>query len=157
MADLLKAIPQTIRAVPVIQAAAYSSGNVVGGLITLLTGDATFGAAGFIQNVTITDTDGLSVPLDVFFFTEAPVGTVTDKTAIALTKFDLQNSAIGVAHVTDWSLGAASTMGVGQATNIAKQFAVAPGKKLYAVIVARGAATWTTVSSIALSVDIVAP
>lgn len=145
---------------PVVQAAAYAAGACVGGKLTLANAargfdfqGTTIGIGGMIQGVVLGDKSGhTTVDFDVIFFDADPAGsTLTDKVVIAVAAADL-GKIIGVAHITDWTLGAAATMSIGQDLTFRTIPFVCADAALYAAIVARGAITFLSVDDVRLKV-----
>src|SRR5690349_8581215 len=80
----------TIQVVPTVQAAAYSSGNVIGGLLTFAGAARVAAGSGIIQTAMVSFTSGVQPSLDFVFFNASPTGsTITDKTAIAVANADV--------------------------------------------------------------------
>jgi hypothetical protein len=142
-----------LSATPTMQAAAYVTGNVIGGLISLANAVRAPGS-GLIQSVTVTFQSGVEPSLDIVFFDGNPTNsTITDKTAIALAAADL-GSVAAVAHLSDWTLLAASTMAFGQAQTITQPFAIPSGTTLYAAVVSRSSVTLGATNDMQISVNI---
>ena len=132
-----------------VEAAAYATGDLVGGLLTL--SGAFVGYGGFIQSVVITDLAKQSIGKDVVFFDANPSNTTfTENSALDINDTDLLN-VIGVAPVLDWF--GFSDNSVGQALNLAMSFRLA-GADLYAAIVERGAPTYASTSDLSIRVGI---
>ena len=132
-----------------VEAGAYSSGDLVGGLLTL--SGAFVGYGGFIQSVVITDLAKQSIGKDVVFFDANPSNTTfTENSALDINDTDLLN-VVGVAPVLDWF--GFNDNSVGQALNLAMSFRLA-GADLYAAIVERGAPTYASISDLSIRVGI---
>ena len=134
----------------VTASSAYSSGECVGGLLTLA--NAVEGGdllGGVIQNVVITDKDSQSGTYDIWFFDASPAtgSTITDHSAFAIGSTQLPH-VLGYATVSTWS--AASGGSIGQALVNLPIFLAATS--LYAVIVTRSTQTFTTTSSLSIRV-----
>jgi hypothetical protein len=140
-----------LTAAPTVTAGAYSSGYVVGGMISLSGAARINAGSGLIQNVAVTVKTSLTAPFDILFFDTNPSNsTFTDNTALAINVADLP-SLVGVVHATDLVSG--GTPNVLQATNLAMPFKLsASSTTLYAVIVMRGAESFASTSAIGLSV-----
>lgn len=136
---------------------AYSSGQVVGGLLTFSAAARGPGMGGLIQSVIMLDQDGQNAVTDVIFFAANPSNsTFTDQAAVALAAADLAAARVGVAHITDWTLAAAATMGIGtDPTFRGIPFQCASGlNTLYAVMVTRGTPTYTGASKVSLAIHL---
>lgn len=146
--------PQTVRCTvaQTVTAAAYASGNVVGGRIDCLNAARGDGFGGIIQSVMVRDKAGQGVAYDLFLFDAAPTAQ-TDKTAIALTAADLAKIAAPPIQLAGTVLGAAATMGITGAGGLGVAFKLSSGTTLYAILVVRGAPTYASTSDI--TVDIV--
>lgn len=139
----------------VVQAAAYASGDVVGGKLTLEGCnphiDGSKPAGGLIQSVVITDAAKQSITKDVVFFDADPTNTTfAENGAVDIDDADLAK-IIGVAQVSSWF--AFNDNSVGQAVNLAIPFVIA-GLPLYAAVVERGAPTYAAVTDLTLRVGI---
>ena len=139
----------------VCQAAAYATGELVGGLLTISAihgevagSDPKFGG-GLIQSVLITDLAKQSVNKDVVFFDTNPANTTfTENAAFDPADADLVD-ILGVAQITTWVDFNDSS--IGQALNLAIPFS---NTALYAAIVERGAPTYVSTSDLTLRVGI---
>ncbi len=150
-----KGITQFIDEQLTVQAAAYASGDLVGGLIRLdnCNPDNTGrrDAGGLIQSVAIADLAAQNITKDVVFFDSNPDGTTfTENAALDIADADLLK-IIGVAQVSSWFSFNDNSMG--QAVNLAIPFAIA-GAPLYAAIVERGAPTYASTADLHIRVGI---
>ena len=139
-----------------VTAAAYSSGNAVGGKITFPTMTNRPGYGGIIQTVIVRDKAGQNVNYDLILFDADPSNTtVTDKAAVAVNTADL-SKIIGVVQLSGIVLGAASTMGVLTASGVGLAYRInsTTGQDLYGILVTRGAPTYASASDV--SVDVIA-
>lgn len=139
-----------LTAAPTVTAGAYSTGYVVGGLISLSGAARVNAGSGTIQSALVTVKTALTAPFDVLFFDTDPTNsTFTDNAALALNVADLP-FLCGVAHCVDLVSG--GTPQILQASNIGIPFKLsASATTLYAVIVMRGAETLASTSAIGLS------
>lgn len=150
-------IPITV-AQTVTASSAYTSGNAVGGLITLanavrVSGSlGASGTSGLIQDVAVNMKSAQTGQIDLFFFKANPSGsTCTDKTAFVLATADF-DKVIGVAHIVDWTAG--NVASVGQLSNYAKFFGLSSATSLYACAVTRSTPTFTATSDLSLTVTV---
>ena len=128
-----------------VEAAAYATGDLVGGKLTL--SSSAFG--GLIQSVAITDLAKQSIAKDVVFFDTNPDGTTfTENSALDIADADLVN-VLAVVTVVDWFSFADNS--IGQALNLAIPFVNTP---LYAAIVERGAPTYASTSDLTIRVGL---
>lgn len=135
---------------PTVTNGAYAAATVVGGLLTLTNVVTTAGNQVLVQSAIASFKSGVMPAMDIFLFNDNPsASTFTDNAAIAINVADL-GKVRGVVHVTDYSLGAAATMSVGQGQNQGEPI-VLVGTTLYAVAVLRAAATLTSTSDLFLT------
>lgn len=153
-------VAQTVTA-----SSAYTSGNAIGGLMTIANAarvSGSLGAAGtggIIQQVVANSKSLQTTQVDVFLFNSNPSGsTCTDKTAFVLATADF-DKVIGVASVpgtaannSGWFGG--GTGSVGQANNLAMAFEIASGTSVFACAVTRGTPTFTATSDISFKYQI---
>jgi hypothetical protein len=139
-----------LTASPTITAGAYTSGMVVGGLISLTGAARVSGGSGLIQTASVTVKTALTAPYDVLFFDTNPLNTTfTDNAALALNALDLP-SLCGVAHCTD--LVPLGTPQLLQAPGLALPFKLSgAATTLYAAVVLRGAQTFASTSAVGLT------
>lgn len=128
---------------------AYSTGNVLGGLMTIANMARVAGGSGLVQSTVANCKTNQTVSIDVIYFNANPSSsTFTDKTAFSVAAADF-NKVIGVAHITDWTnLGTPST---GQAQNQAMPFKLASGTTGYAVAVVRGNPTFSFTDGVSIT------
>ena len=140
---------------PTIQAAAYATGELVGGKMSFAGAvrmKDLVAATGLIQSVVITDLGKQSVALDLVFFDTDPSNTTfTENSALAVNDTDLL-TVVGVASVTDWK--SLSDNSVGLALNLAMPFNLGTGTVLYGALVSRGAPTYASTSDLTVRVGI---
>lgn len=118
-----------------VQTATYSSGNVMGGLLSF----TAIRQNGYAQSFTLTTPTAQAPTLDLILFNANPTtSTITDKTAIAISAAD-QGKIIGVVHVSD--CGGYSTPTVCQTQNLAMPYSLASGTTMYGALVTRSAIT----------------
>lgn len=153
-------VAQTVTA-----SSAYTSGNAIGGLMTIAGASrvsGSLGAAGtggIIQQVVANSKSLQTTQVDVFLFNSNPTGsTCTDKTAFVLATADF-DKVIGVASVpgtaannSGWFGG--GTGSVGQANNLAMAFDLASGTSVFACAVTRGTPTFTATTDISFKYQI---
>jgi hypothetical protein len=145
-----------VSASPTVTAAsAYSTGNVVGGLLTFTNVTATAAPAtgGRVEEVTIYSKSSQTAELDLVWCGSLnPTNTtLTDKAAVALAVADFNKCRV-VAQLTNWqNLGAPSSATTGQ---IATPFSLASGSTGYGFLVTRGAPTFTATTDLQVTLRI---
>jgi hypothetical protein len=136
-------VAQTVTA-----SSAYTSGNCVGGLITLTNVNRTAGASVYVQSVVVASKSLQAGQMDLVFFNTLPTTSViTDKTAFSVTAVDA-GTLVGVAHVSDWTASAIGSVGQMQQPPIG---IAVPASALYAALVTRSTPTFTSTSDIAVT------
>ncbi len=138
---------------PTITAGLYTSGQVVGGKLSLSGAARVNGGSGLIQSALIGVKTALVVPYDILIFdTDPSNSTFTDNAALAVNVADLP-SLVGVIQCnTLISLGTPQAL---QALNVALPFKLSAASTiLYAVIVIRGAQTFASTSAIILDLTV---
>jgi hypothetical protein len=133
-----------------VTAALYASGNAVGGKITLsnlFPAGSEYNCA--ITDVVLIDKAAQSVGYNLIFFDADLAGTVTDKTAYAVSAADLLKSQGHLALGGLVNLGASG--GIITSSNIYKRLTLT-GPSGYAVLVTTGAPTYASTSDILLRI-----
>jgi len=121
-----------------VQAAAYSSGNTIGGLLQF-TAPA---QKSILQNLSVTFASGILPPMHLVMWNANPSGsTVTDKTAITQAVADL-GKLIG--YIPIGACIAVGTPAICQASQLQTPIPLASGTTLYAALVLDAAATLTS-------------
>lgn len=144
---------QLVQITPTVQAAAYTTGQSIGGLITLTGLGRISGGTGLIQSITATFASGVMPNLDVVFFTGNPTAsTITDKTALATATADLAK-VIGVIHLTDATLLGAAAPSIVEGEQLAMPYAAGAGTSIvYAAVVTRTAITLGATTDMVLTI-----
>jgi hypothetical protein len=153
-------ITKTVAVTPVISTSIYTSGDQIGGIMTIpdvIRQESNTGIGeNILAEITILDGDKQDAAIDVWFFKVSPTVTSTDNAAFAMTRANQQLQCIGSV-----SLGVTSTTGaysdaaavsVSSNPNINKPLQVsgtaANPTNIYAIAIVRGAPTYTTTSSL---------
>ena len=131
-----------------VTAAAYVTGAAIGNLQTLAGAtrvSAPAGGSGTSGNVLSTllmsQTAIGTIPMDVFYFSANPTGsTCTDTTAFVLANAD-RDKVVGIAHVSDWTIGNATA--TGQQIGPPIPYTLDSATSMFACVVSRGAPTFT--------------
>jgi hypothetical protein len=135
-----------------VTAAAYSSGNAVGGLITFANAAPNWGT-GWVESVIVRDKAGQTSTYELFLFDSNPsTTTVTDKAAVAINTADLAK-CIGVVTLPAVKLGAAATMAVATtAVPAGLAFSLGLGvTTMYGILVTRSTPTYASTSDVTVT------
>jgi hypothetical protein len=122
--------------------AAYATGDLVGGKITISDVLNNDGQDGFVYSIADQDKSNQKVALDIVLFNEDPTETTfTDNAAIAIHADDL-NKVIGVISVlaADYCAFASNAVATKVLNNL--PFRSSSTNKIYACVVSRGAPTY---------------
>ena len=129
---------------PTVTTAAYTAGNVVGGILTF-SGVFDSANAGMLQAIRVRAKSVQTAGLKLYLFPSSPAGTLTDKTAPALSATDVFNAIgpftlgsadSGLGTETTWTLEGIGAAIVGSAAN------------LYGVLVTTGTPTWGSTADV---------
>jgi hypothetical protein len=144
----------TLTSTPTTAGTTHAAGDVVGAKISLSGAARSNSSSGLIQNVMVDVTDNVTATYDVLFFDADPSGsTFTDDAAVSVVAADLPKCC-AVVHCDD--VVDVGTRKVAQATNVGLPFKiVASDTTLFAVIVARSSAAYTTANGVTLRVNAV--
>lgn len=124
----------------------YSTGDVMGGKMTIANAARVSGGSGLIQTVTLASKVDLTVDVDVIFFDANPsTTTFTENAAVAIDVADAAKVIGVVTLATRVDLG---TPVVAHEGGLMIPFDCASGKDLYAVAVARGTINLGTTSDL---------
>lgn len=135
-----------ISVVPTVQAAAYASGDVLGGEMEIPFALRRGGGSGILQSITIGSKIALTVEMDVIILSESAAAantTVTENGAVAIDAADA-DLVLGVVNInsTDDGYADLGTPDVVTKVNIGLPvFTADASRSLYAIIVPRGAHT----------------
>lgn len=139
---------------PTVQAAAYTAGNCIGGLLTFQNAVNGIGGAAIVQSATVTFLNGAVPTLDLILFAAQPsASTITDRTAIAVNAADVAK-VLGVLHLTDATLLGASAPSVVQCGTQVLPITVGSAVNMYGALVARSAVTPGSTSDVCLSLNL---
>lgn len=139
--------------VPTTAAGAYASGDVIGTKMTFASMARIAAGSGILQSLVLHSKVALTGAVDVLLFSADPTAsTFTDNAAVNVNVADF-DKLIGVVPLTSWvSLG---TPSFAQAHGIGMAFDLPAGQSLYAVLVARAAATLSTVDDLKLALNVI--
>lgn len=125
----------------------YTSGDALGGKLTLSDNVSADAPWGFIRGVTIISDTVATAPIDVIFYDADPsASTFTDNAAHQIASGDVAK-IIGVAHCSD--VTADGLCSIHQAQNLSIPFR---GQPLYASMIVRGTPTLGNAADIVLRV-----
>jgi len=144
---------------------AYSSGDAIGGLMTIANAARVSGSlgasgtGGILQNIAINSKSVQSAAMEVWIFNANPSGsTCTDNAAFVLATADF-DKVIGVAAVpstaannSGWFSG--GTGSVGQANNQAMAYDLSSATSLFACLVVRGTPTLAATTDISVKFNL---
>lgn len=141
-----------LTAAPTVAGTTHAANDVCGGKISLSGAARVSAGGGIIQQVCVHVKDAVTAAYDVLFFVTDPTNsTFTDDAAIALASAD-QPFLVGVASCTQLvDCGTRKTL---QASQLGLPFKLSAGTTLYAVIVVRSSAAYTTSNALTLSVGV---
>lgn len=138
-----------IQVTPTVTASsAYTSGNALGGLLTL-TKMGNFGAS-MLRGIVVTDKANQKSAMDILFFGQTFTAT-TDKNAVAISAGDLVNSMGHVNVATgDWITVGAATAVATKSSLWIPMTVLGGDNTLYAQLVTRGTPTYAATSDISV-------
>ncbi len=142
----------SVTVVPTVQNASYSSGNVIGGLMTIPFFRRPAQPSGILNNVSVASLGGSTTAITLYIFGANPTAsTITDKSAFSLAAADVQKLIATIPIVlTPAVIGAGTTVTfASQQLPVAVQNSeVATTLNLYAVAVVGGTVTPATTSDL---------
>jgi hypothetical protein len=121
----------------------YAAGDCVGGLISLVNVNESFGRRVSLRSIQINDKGGIAPSLNIYFFKSQPAGTFTDNSAVVWAAGDSalkvgQVSVLNANYLTDISQSAINLSGLTEKMPVAD-------RTLYMVIVSQS--TYTLAAS----------
>lgn len=124
----------------------YSTGDVMGGLMTISNAARASGGSGIVNSIVLASKVDLTVDVDVVLFDANPSGTTfTENAAVAIATTDAAK-VIGIVTLsTRHDLG---TPVVASGRGLGVPFDAADGKDIYAVCIARGTINLGTTSDL---------
>lgn len=129
---------------PTISTAAYASGDVIGGLITLTDVVNAIGFGGFVHSITVIDESAQNAAMYFSFFSGEPLAsTLTDNAAPVIDGADRDKllGLVAVAGADYFPMGAGLSMASVRGAGLT--FQVGPtDKALYAVCISAGTPTY---------------
>lgn len=142
----------TISVTPTVEATPdYSSGDVMGGKMTLANAARVSAGTGYIVGVRIASLADITVPIDVIFFKADPTNTTwTENSAVALNASDA-TMLVGAVQVFNWFDLGTPVVGFAECRI---PFDIASGTSLYAVMIPRGTINLASASDIIIEVTV---
>lgn len=129
----------------------YSTGDVLGGKMTLANAARVSAGTGYIVGVRITSQADITVPIDVIFFKADPTNTTwTENAAVAVHASDL-TMIVGAVQVFNWFDLGTPVVGFAECRI---PFDLASGTSLYAVMIARGTINLASTTDIIIEVTV---
>ena len=143
-----------LQVTPTVQAAAYSIGNVIGGLLRFDNAVQGVGSGAIVQSATVTFLNGAVPTLDLILFAANPTAsTITDRVVLAVNAADVAK-VLGVLHLTDATLLGASSPSVVQCGTQVLPITTGSLVNMYAALVARSAVTPASTSDVCISLNL---
>jgi hypothetical protein len=137
-----------IRYAPTVQAAMYSAGNCVGGLITFANALRIANGTGILESLTLSDTSNQAAAMTFMLFNVNPTGAsgfaASDKSAFTYGNALLNLIAQVNIGASDYTVINTTAVAIKSGLGIALRGAA--GTSLYGVLVTTGTPTWATTS-----------
>lgn len=139
---------------PVVQVAAYATGNLIGGKISFSTAMREDGATGILQSVTLCSKSALAVDVDLILFDSDPVGTTfTERSAIAVATTDAAKVLAAITLSTRVTIGT-PVVASRSSLNIPLKCGSA-SRIIYGAMIARGAFTPASTTDLTIRLGVV--
>jgi len=123
-----------------VEAAAYATGDVIGGKITIPNAVARDGGSGLLKSVLLCSKADLTVNMDLILFGADPADTTfTENGAVAIATTDVAKVLGAIQLATRFDIGTPVVAGAFNVDMVVQ--AAAASRALYACLVARGAFT----------------
>lgn len=143
-----------IRVIPIISAAAYSTGHRLGATMTLLKAAPDDGFGLIIQSVMIADKDKQNAAIDLVFYNVSPTITSADRTTMNITDANLHGNVCGGAQITTYMDMSGNSYGFGNVLGAVAQ-AAAGGVDVYCQAIIRASATYTTTTALEFTFGVI--
>jgi hypothetical protein len=150
--------------IPVVQNAAYASGQSLGGLQTIsifqnpqLSFALPNQVSGIFDNFSISSNGGSTTAMTIYIFDVNPTGTTcTDKSAFSLATADISKLAMAPFVLTPAIIGTGTTVTIAQLTQVVsiKNRDAATSNNIYICIVANGSVTPATTSDLVAKISV---
>jgi hypothetical protein len=123
-----------------VQAAAYATGEIIGGKITIPKAMARDGGSGLLKSVLLCSKADLTVNMDLVLFSEDPSGTTfSENNAVAIATTDVAKVLGAVQLATRFDIGTPVVAGAYNVDMVVQS--AADSRSLFACLIARGAYT----------------
>jgi hypothetical protein len=123
-----------------VQAAAYATGDVIGGKITIPNAMARDGGSGLLKSVILCSKANLAVTMDLVLFSDDPADTTfTENGAVAIATTDVAKVLGALQLATRFELGTPVVAGAFNVDMVLRSGAAS--RSLFACLIARGAYT----------------
>lgn len=152
---------RNVSATPVIQAAAYASGDQLGVLFELQNALDDSSGTGGILSLTVIDKAKQKAAIDLLLFSAKPAVASSDNAALDISDAEMADKFIGKVSVaaSDYSdlanCSIASLTQVALLLNAVKDQNNLGGRSLWAILQCRGTPTYTSTSDLVLKVGII--
>lgn len=148
-----------VSVVPVLTnfgAGAYSSGDQLGAVNTITNACADTKGTVRIQSIVVVDIDKQNQPIDIFFFSDSPTLASADNAAFSLLDAQMFLKCRGVVQISAASYSDTATSSIACVSELELLVqAVARSRDIYCVAVARGTPTYSTISSLKISIGMI--
>ena len=145
-----------ITATPVIQAAAYASGDQLGSLVTLSNAMDSTKDTGTVMSVTVIDKAEQSSDLSILFFSAEPTIASADNAALSITDAEVAAKLLGVVSVSASDYVDIGNQHVAQKTSVGLMLQSAAGStSLYCLLLCEGTPTYASTSDLVLKIGVV--
>jgi hypothetical protein len=142
----------TIAPTITVQAAAYATGNCIGGKITLPNFLRVAGQTSMIGSATLRTVFANAVEVDALIFRADPTAsTFTDKAAAILAAADV-SKLVRVIQFNSW-LSPVGNPSISQIDNINRLVSLASGVDAYMALVAKGSITFAATTDLSFSIE----
>lgn len=140
-----QADPRTVTVAHTVTAGAYTTGKLVGGLITIPGAIKEGESSTILQSVVIADEAKQAGSYDMYFFTSATGGTYTDTGTGDVSDADL---FLGICPISISTVFSSNDNGFVSRDNIGCPIQVASGTTIYALLVAQSSQTYAAITDI---------
>jgi hypothetical protein len=137
-----------------VQAAAYATGELIGGKLTIPKAIPEGVTVGIIQTLTLVDQANQKVPIDVVFFRSDPSGTTfTENGALDVADADMLK-IVGVVSILASDYVAFNDNAVA-VVNPSRAVHADDGSTLYACLCSRGAPTYAATTDLQMTLEVI--
>lgn len=161
MGTVVEGKSKNVSATPVIQAAAYASGDQLGAIFELPNALDDSSGTGGILSVTVVDKAKQKAAFDLLLFSAKPTVVSADNAPLDISDADMADKFIGKVSVViaDYSdlanCSVASVTQVALLLNAVKDQNNLGGRSLWAILQCRGTPTYTSTSDLVLKIGVI--